>query len=300
MTADEPNAQRAAGYAQVALAAATWATWPFVLRWSQRYGDVAPSMQAAIAMTVIGVLGAPFAIAGMRGRERRPLGLGAALGLALLGVGGAGNAFLYFAACQHASVAVAVLSHYLAPLLVAASAPLLLAERTTPRTLVAILIALAGLALLLRPWARPLDSDDARAAALGAGSAVFYASNVIVQKRLERDFSPTELLTVQGVVGGPMLLTLVPRTAWSATAPASFAVLLLGGVVPGFGAGLLFIMGLGRVPASHASTLTLLEPLVAVLGAIVFWDEWLDGPSALGAALVLVGAALVMRRAGKS
>ena len=57
---------------------------------------------------------------------------------------------------------------------------------------------------------------------------------------------------------------------------------------------MLFVWALRRIPATHASTLTLLEPLVAVLVAIALVGERLAGVSWLGAALVLLGAASVL------
>ena len=50
--------------------------------------------------------------------------------MAWLGVGDALNAYFFFEAYQRTSVAIAVLTHYLAPLFIAIGAPLLLRERT--------------------------------------------------------------------------------------------------------------------------------------------------------------------------
>lgn len=55
---------------------------------------------------------------------------------------------------------------------------------------------------------------------------------------------------------------------------------------------LAFLAGLRRIPASHAATLALLEPLVAVLVGVLVWGEPLGLLGALGGLLVL-GSLLV-------
>jgi DME family drug/metabolite transporter len=52
--------------------------------------------------------------------------------------------------------------------------------------------------------------------------------------------------------------------------------------------------GLARVPASAASVLTLLEPLVAVSLGVLVWKEHVGLAGLLGAALLLGGAWLVL------
>ena len=55
-----------------------------------------------------------------------------------------------------------------------------------------------------------------------------------------------------------------------------------------------FAAGLRRMPAAHASTLTLLEPVVSlVLGAWVL-GERVGASAILGGAMILAGAVLVM------
>ena len=63
----------------------------------------------------------------------------------------------------------------------------------------------------------------------------------------------------------PLLAVLVPLHEWGAIDARAAGVVALGSFGPGALAGLFFVWGLRRVPASRASTLTLLEPLVAVL-----------------------------------
>jgi drug/metabolite transporter (DMT)-like permease len=80
----------------------------------------------------------------------------------------------------------------------------------------------------------------------------------------------------------------------------ALAIVAAGAVLPGALGGLFFVWGLRRIAASHASTLTLLEPLVAVTLAAVLLGERLAPAAALGAALILGGAAIVVSTGGAS
>ena len=187
------------------------------------------------------------------------------------------------------------MTHYLTPIFVAVAAPLVLRERMTARTAAAIATSFAGLAIMLAPsWGGAGSAAVWTSAALGASSAVFYASNVIVNKFVAVDFSTSETMFWHGVVGTPLLAAFVPPSAWSAVDPRAAGFLALATVGPGAFAGLAFVWGLRRMAAAHASTLTLLEPLVSiVLGATVL-GEGLGLHGVAGGVLVLAGALLVM------
>ncbi len=286
-------------YLAVALAAFMWGTWRFVLLAAERQvpgGRLDAHVESTVVMLVVTVFG--FCILAFEKKtEREERRVRDWVGVAWLGVADALNVLLLFAAYANTTVAIAVTTHYLAPIFVAALAPALLGERAHARTWVAVVGGVLGLALLLRPWSSELGSRDWIGAAAGAGSAVFYASNVIVNKRLVGKFSPVELMAFHGVVATPFLLALTPLHTFSALNARATLILALGGIGPGALGGILFIWALRRIKAAHASTLTLLEPLVAVSIAVVFLHEQLVAASWLGASVILVCAASVMRRA---
>lgn len=117
---------------------------------------------------------------------------------------------------------------------------------------------------------------------------------MLVNKRLSPVFSGSELMFFHGLVGTPLLFALVPREAYGAV-DARAAVYLGGGaLVQGALAGLFFVWGLRRIPAGHASVLTLLEPFVAVLLAGLVLGEILSTVPIVGGLLILAGAAVVV------
>ena len=286
-------AHAAAGYALVALAAVSWGTWPLVLRTAERIAPVSAALESTILMAVVALVSGPLVL---RDRIARKATLGEWLGVAWLGVGDAMNAFFFFKAYQRTSVAIAVLTHYLAPLFVAIGAPILLRERPTRRTYVAVAVGFFGLVLLLEPWRGASRPTDVSGAMLGAASAAFYASNVLFNKRLTHVFSGSELMFFHCFVALPLVAVMVPAREWGAIDLRAAGVVALGSLGPGALAGLFFVWGLRRVAASRASTLTLLEPLVAVLIGVSIYGETVGIPGLVGGALILSGAGLAISR----
>ncbi len=220
--------------------------------------------------------------------------------LALLGITDALNSLCFFAALQLTNVAVAILCHYAAPLLVAALAPRFLHEPRRHGTLSALTITGVGLVCVLQPWAA-LHGDDVVGAALGLLSAGFYAASVLLGKSL------VGLRSTVDVAGWPKLVSLpvAVLAAFACTGgvevePLPLAVLVGGAVVCGVLPLLLFYAGLQRLPASQAGVLTLVEPLTAVVLSAALLGEALGAPVMVGGVLVLTGVVLVARVAGET
>lgn len=282
--------RRGVGLLLVAMAAMGWGTWPLILR----HAVMPPALQSAVVMAVITLVSFPLMLTDrvrVRARAAQWLGVG------WLGVSDALNTVLFFGAYQRTSVAIAVLTHYLAPIFVALAAPFVLDERMRVRTLVAVAVSFGGLVLLLEPWSESFTAADLVGALFGAGSAVFYASNVLMNKRLSPVFSGSELMFFHGLVSVLLLSAMVPSGAFAAVSTTSLAVVVLGAIGPGALGGLAFVWGLRRTAASHASILTLLEPFVAVVGAAVLLGQRLGSLQLCGGGLILVGAVLVITTA---
>ena len=282
-------------YAAVALAACAWGTWGLVIRHTDAIGAMPTALESTIVMAVITAV---TGLCALRDRVPRRAPWRARAWVAWLGVSDALNILLFFAAYK-LTIAVSVLTHYLTPIFVAVAAPLVLRERMTARAAAAIATSFAGLALMLSPSVGGAGSASVwLSAVLGAGSAVFYASNVIVNKFVAADFSTSETMFWHGVVGTPFLAAFVPPSAWSAVDPRAAGFLALATIGPGALAGLAFVWGLRRMPAAHASTLTLLEPLVSILLGTALLGEWLGARAVGGGGLILAGAVVVMSAPG--
>lgn len=283
------------GYAGVALAAASWGTWGGILRLAGASQPIAPALSSFVVMSTIGVVLAPLAVRATRRRaEPRSVRDWALIGA--FGVSDALNCVLFFGALATTSVAVAVLTHYLAPLLVALGAPLALGERRRPGTIVAALLGLGGLTLLLAPWQVQSDGKLMAGAWLGLGSALFYATSLLLNKRLARRFEASELLAYHMPSALVLVALLVPQGGW-ALSTSGLGWLLFGALGPGALAGVIFMRSLAKVPAEHASVLTFVEPLSALAIAALAWGESLQMSQLGGGAAILLAGYLVVRRA---
>src|SRR5687768_7771009 len=127
------------GYLAVAAAATLWGLWAIFMRPSQVSG-------AQLSFLLFAVMAAPSVFVTRRPvlRDRRSVWM-----MGVLGVSDAVNAVLYFEALRRGPIAVAVLTHYLAPMLVALAGPYVLGEARSKRALIAAPIALVGLGFVI-------------------------------------------------------------------------------------------------------------------------------------------------------
>jgi drug/metabolite transporter, DME family len=236
-------------------------------------------------------------------RGREPARLPGALRwrLVVVGAGLALYQVAYFAAVATAGVSIATLVALgLAPLLVAVGAALLGHGRPDRATAAALVVALAGLVLLVGVSAGGADGDAVLLGALAAvGGALAYAG-VVLSSAGVPDGVPT---TTAGFAIGAVLLTPVALAAGldSTGDPVSLALLVYLGAVPSALAYGLFFTGVRAVPAAVASIVTLLEPLTATALAVALLGERL-APTALAGGALMLGAvtALYLRRMGDS
>jgi DME family drug/metabolite transporter len=265
----------------VALAASGWGTWALFLRGK----GVPPSWQSVLILTVIALAALPSALAAKRGR--RSVTAWAVMGIAALT--DAGNYICYFGALDRGPIALAVLTHYLAPVVVAALAPVVLREKLGWRTVAALCASLVGLGLLVLGDGG-LPQAALPTAALGALSALFYGGNTLVTKKLFDDFEPAEVLSWHCFAAA----LLVALTAGPPPAPAAFLWSpLLGAVLLGACGASIFYAGLRWIPAQRAAVLTYLEPVVAALVGALAFGERLGPMGVAGAALILAGGIAV-------
>lgn len=264
-----------------------WSSWGLCIRWL-------PVPPWAVTFYV-GVVGAALS-AGLwlaRGgspRElwpRRHRGLVAALGVLF-----AANSVTFFLAYERTTVANAILTHYTAPIFVAALAPLALGERLSPRTPAAIALAAAGMVLLLPGGELAFEGRNAQGLLLGTASGAAYALLILLARHLGPRVPPLLLIFYQNAAVVALLLP----WAVSLGPPADLSILgwlALVGTVHGTGAGLLYLSGIRSVTAQTAAVLGYLEPLGAVLLAAAFLGER-PAPWGLAAGcLILAGGALV-------
>ncbi|MCB9596306.1 MAG: DMT family transporter [Sandaracinaceae bacterium] len=271
------------------MAAILWGTWSLFLRPTGLSGI----FTAPIVLAVIGVTAWPLVRLDPRSPrwDRQTVAI-----LILYGAADALNAGTFFYSMQVTTVAVAVLTHCTAPLIIAGLAPRIDGVRV-PGSVAAAGVALVGLALLLRPW--EIEAGEAGAslwlgAGLGGLSAIGYATAVFSAKALSARIGVGRATSYHALVGATFFVPLA--IAFPETVEASdVAWLVVGALACGTLATWLFLDGLARIGSARAAVLTFLEPAVAVLVGWLYWGESLGALSAVGGALVLGAAGYVAR-----
>lgn len=275
----------------VVVAATSWGCWSLVLR----PAGVPASVTAPLVLLVMGLTLLPLRrLDGIEPRwDRRSVGL-----LVALSFSDALNIACFFAAMDVTTLGVAVLSHYLTPLLVAMAAPWIDGERIRGAR-IAALVATCGLALVLEPWSGG-DGRKLLGAALGALSAVGYAGNVFLSARLVPRIGAARTVGYHAFLSALILLPLVSAAALDAVTPRGLGLLVAGGITLGALSGWMFMRGLGVIGPTLASTLAFLEPLGAVVIGWLVWNERLSLLAVLGAVLILASGAWVARERART
>lgn len=244
----------------------------------------------AIGAAVLGAIAVRRGVAWPRPRALAPL-------VAMGALGYVGQSFCYFSALQHAQASLVALLLYLYPAFVTLLAAWWLGERLTRVKIVALVLCVAGSALMVGGGhGEPLGIGLALAA------AVIYSLYIVAGTKATRGIDPLATTAVICMSAtGMLLLIALARTAsgspphWPVTA-GGWAVMLAIALVSTVAAMLAFFAGLARLGAARTSMLSTLEPVVTVaLAAMLFGEaltpmQWAGGVAILAAVLALVRA----------
>jgi RarD protein len=198
------------------------------------------------------------------------------------------NTFTFFYAYQNTTIANAVLTHYIAPILVALVSPILLKERIMKKALIAIVLASAGLWIMLEGFS--FDSSHTNGIIAGLLSGCAYATLILYVRFHAQRFHPLvfALFTNASVICllAPFIRSFPHKAIWS---------FLVMGIVHSTIAPLLYYKGLQKVPANKAAILGYLEPVCAILFGIILLNEILSMNTILGGILILFAGYLSLK-----
>jgi drug/metabolite transporter (DMT)-like permease len=218
----------------------------------------------------------------------------AGLALALGAIGYGAQAGGYFAALERLDASLLSLLVYTFPVMVTVTAIALGREPANRRTAGALVLASAGLVLVLAGAAA--GALDAVGTALGLGAAVVYSAYILISQGVAERMGPLALgtlvctgaaatLTLTGLAGGDL-----DPGGVSATGFLWLAGLALVSTV---GTIALFFAGLRRVGPAAASILSTLEPIMTVALAFAIFGGSLGPAQLAGGALVLLAVLAV-------
>lgn len=251
----------------------------------------------ALAFWRLALAALTLGVAAVVGRRTTRLAPGDRLAaLVLLGVLQAGHWLLFFEAVELGSVAMAVLTFYAAPLVIALAAPLLLHERSSPVVLGATVVGAVGIVAIAVDSGDGGEGASAWAVAAGLGSAATYAALVLLAKRLLTVATPPLTIAfwdcLVGTVAVSPALLLADRVLPSGA--GEWAVALALGVVFTGVSTLVYAVLLRHVTAQAAGVLTFLEPVAGVLLAWSILEQRPGTRTLVGGALVLAAGLAVV------
>jgi drug/metabolite transporter (DMT)-like permease len=280
------------GAAQIAAAMAVWSSWGLFVRWLPlppwQISFYLGLFSCATAAAWWAAGGGP--LSRLWPREHRGL-------LFLQGGVFVANNVLFLTAYGRTTISNAILTHYTAPVFVAALAPLLLRERLLRRTPLAVVLAVVGMALLLPGLELSLHSRHVQGLLLGTGSGVAYAGLVLLARHLSPRVPAALLIFYQNAVSSVLLLPWallagIPRGM------GSWSALALLGTLHATAAGMWYLAGIRKVRAQTAAVLGYLEPLGAVALAALFLGERPGPLGVVGGGLILLSGGLAMAGEG--
>jgi drug/metabolite transporter (DMT)-like permease len=219
--------------------------------------------------------------------------------LGLFGVAAVQGSYYY--SISTLGVGLSILIQYLAPVLIVGF-EMIRGARLQSRSLIAVLAAVAGTALVVGNVNPASVHASAMSWAIGFSSAFAFAFYIVMSKHGLKRYPPeTVLLYTFGIAGLFWACVTPPWKIVAARYDASLWIMFsLLGMFSTLVPFALFYAGLRRLPPSEVAIVATLEPVIAVLTAAAFLSEGLALLQWFGAALVLVGAAISSMRVPES
>lgn len=200
----------------------------------------------------------------------------------------------YQVAVREGGASLAAVLLYTAPAFVAVLGWLVLRERLGPRELVGVAVSIAGIVLISTGGGAGVRVGAVSVLA-GITAGLTYALYYLYGRRYFAAYSPAALFAVMMPVGALGLAPLAHPQGHSAWGWLNLAAV---GLLCTYAAYSLNSAGLRHVPATRASVISSVEPVVAALLAAFLFGERLSATALVGAAAV-VGAALLLSTAAR-
>lgn len=194
---------------------------------------------------------------------------------------------LYFKSIEGISVALAALLLFTFPIFVSLGSHFILKERMPRRQIVSLVLACAGLVVLL--WG-PLVVHSLSSVIFAITAALAYSVYVLVSGRFQQKVPPlTSSLYVTISAGIALFIFHQPSFARVPQLTLHQHLIILGiSVVSTIGPLTLFLAGLQKLSSAKASIIVMIEPVVAALAAWVLLNEQLTPQQLVGGGVVLL------------
>ncbi|WP_321374692.1 DMT family transporter [Pseudomonas extremaustralis] len=201
------------------------------------------------------------------------------------------NWVLLFSAYKHSSIAIATVIYHVQPFMLVGLGVLLFAERLNAVKAGWLLLAFAGLMLIVsaKGSGQSTATDYWLGICLALASAFFYAVAAAIAKRL-KDLPAYLIVLIQMVVG---VLVLAPFMDFGRvnTVEGAWTYLIIIGVVHTGLMSTLLYSAIQKIPTALVGALSFIYPIVAILVDWVAFAHPLSALQVIGASAILLAAA---------
>lgn len=197
---------------------------------------------------------------------------------------------LWFFAMARIPIADVTAMNYLSPVYVTLGAALVLKEPLPPRRLAAVVMALIGAVIILRPGFREIDTGHIAM----LGTALMFAAGYLIAKQLSGELSPAVIV---GMLSITVTIGLAPF-AYAVWIPVSMANVGWLFLVACFATAGHYSMTLAfaAAPLTVTQPVTFLQLIWAVALGAVFFDEAVDGWVVFGGAVIMASVSFITWR----
>jgi drug/metabolite transporter (DMT)-like permease len=250
-------------------------------------GTGLPAAQAAFLRFGFGVL---FLLPALWGVLRAGLPAGSAGLFALRGAAHVVAVILWFYAMARLPLAEVTAIGYLNPVMVTLGAALFFGERLAARRIGAVVVALVGAAIVLRPGLR--EVTPAHLAQIGA--ALSFAASYLCAKRLGQMASPQAVVAMMSLT---VTLGLAPL-AWAVWVPVTLVQTGWLALVAAFATSAHYAMmrAFAAAPLAVTQPVTFLQLVWATLLGVFLFDEPVDPFVLAGGAVIIAAVSFITWR----
>ncbi len=212
-------------------------------------------------------------------------GLHLARGLTQLAAGAC-----FFASLAHIGLAEATALADLNPVFITLGAALFLGERIGRHRILAVLAAMAGAWMIVRPGTDAFSP----AAVLPLLCALFYAANALITRAVGRSEAVATVMVLSSLIGTALVTLALPFHFTGVALPDVPRFVLIG--MLGTAAQVLTIRAFSGTEASVLAPFGYVGIVFATLWGVIFFAEWPDGMTLAGALVIVLAGLYVWHR----
>lgn len=207
------------------------------------------------------------------------------IGLIILSIFFVLNMATYLGALKFTNAAIAVLTHYTAPVFVAFIAPFVLKEKITKDKVFSLILSLIGFFIIFFKKT-DISNDSLSGTFLGLASGLFYALIIVTAKKLLQDVEEFAVLFFQNLFGTFWLILFYKGINFNGSFQL-YSTLFLLSFMYSVVASYFYITSLSKVEGTRVAIIGYLEPVGTIFWGWLFFKESITIRTILGAVLIL-------------